>query len=199
MRFRAVAFDFHGVLSRDLFYKRAFLGDDSEIEERINRMIFGDDHSMLDDWMRGRIGYSDVHKRVTAGTKTQPEVLDNALKESIRNMRLNAELLDFADSLRLHGVKTAIVTDNMDVFSRFTVPYHRLTERFDAIFNSADSGLLKRDNDGIVFEHVAQRLDTSFNEILFIDDTLDIVELFRAKGGYAHRFESCARLWADIA
>ncbi len=43
--------------------------------------------------------------------------------------------------------KCVIATDNMDTFTRFTVPALRLSEHFDGILNSFERGVLKQDID----------------------------------------------------
>lgn len=188
MPITTVLFDFNGVLSSDRFYVGSFLDARPEALERIQRHFFEADKGLINEWMRGKVGYREVHQRIAAHVGTDTSELDRALVESVRVMRLEPGLMDLAARLRNRGVKTAIVTDNMDVFSLVTVPHHGLDKLFDLIVNSADEGLLKQDDGGRLFDLALQRLDADVRQTLFIDDSTKTVDLFESKGGQGHRY-----------
>ncbi len=189
MNLEAVLFDFHGVLSHDRFYMGPFFETRPEAYARLERSFFIGDKSLVNEWMRGLVGYRDVHRRIAEHVGVEAEALDRALIASVKAMRLEPGLLDLAAELKARGVRTAIITDNMDIFTKATVPHHGLGRRFDAVFNSADSGLLKNDEGGKIFDHALHRLGVDIANTLFIDDSAKNVELYRAKGGRARLYQ----------
>ncbi|MBN2780090.1 MAG: hypothetical protein JXQ74_03405 [Alphaproteobacteria bacterium] len=74
------------------------------------------------------------------------------------------------------------MTDNMDCFTRFTVPSLNLDHYFDAIASSSDYGLLKKENNGAFFKAVAGEHDINLSESFFIDDGKNTCELFEIFG-----------------
>jgi hypothetical protein len=55
------------------------------------------------------------------------------LEAGCQHMGFNEAVLRFAIQQRATGRKTAIVTGNMDVFSKIVVPYHSMNDQFDVI------------------------------------------------------------------
>jgi len=193
-KFDAVLFDWNGVLCRDRFYAGSFLAARPEALVNIQREFFEGDKSLINGWMRGHVGYREVHRRIAGLAGAEAHELDRALVESVQAMRLDPALLNFAARLKRGGVKTAIVTDNMDVFTIVTVPHHRLGGVFDLIVNSADCGLLKQDQDGRLFDYALHRLGAAAGRTLFIDDSPAAVKLFESKGGMGRHFTTAEAL-----
>ena len=55
--------------------------------------------------------------------ENQPAV--KFLKMGCENLEFNTAVLEFALSVKEQGIKTAIATGNMDVFTKVVVPSHR--------------------------------------------------------------------------
>ena len=106
-------------------------------------------------------------------------------------MKIDHDLLNFAKKQSILGRKIAIATNNMDIFSSITMPYHKLNETFNVIVNSADYGLLKADQDGKIFDIVMKKIGINdFKSVLLIDDSLKVKLLFEAKGGNVFTYDN---------
>ena len=103
---------------------------------------------------------------------------------------LHPEIWRFAQAQRALGRQTALVTVNVDIFSRVIAPALQLSQVFDVVVNSADVHEL----DKIALCEIAfRRLDgCAFHNSLLIDDTPHNVAAFRARGGMAYQFTTDA-------
>lgn len=180
----AILFDFHHVLSHDHFYESTLLPDYKEVSDWISQTIFGD-HALVRDWMRGNITWRTLHECIARETGMDRTVLDPLFIESVKRMRIEEKMIQLAKELKDKGFKIAIVSDNMDIFSEVLVPHQKFDQLFDAVFNSADHGLLKQDEHGKLFQHVADMLGVPIKQTIFIDDTKSTTDLFIELGGRA--------------
>lgn len=109
-------------------------------------VIFGAPSDDLHAWMRGERSAEQVVAQVAATVGVDPVLALEGLAESCRNMRLiSDEILPKVASLRAQGIRVGIATDNMDTFTRWTVPALGMDRLFDPILNSAELGALKND------------------------------------------------------
>jgi FMN phosphatase YigB (HAD superfamily) len=97
------------------------------------------------------------------------------LVKSCQRLRfVSPEVPELVRSLCTNGTIVVIATDNMDNFSRWTVPAMGLADIFDEILNSHDLGGLKRDKEedgrSVFFSDFLQRRDVLPSECLLIDD-----------------------------
>lgn len=183
-RSRAILFDFHRVLSHDHFYESTLLPNHKDVSDWISQNIFSD-HELVREWMRGKIDWRTLHDRVSIATGIDRALLDRLFVESVKQMKMETKMIDLAQELKRMGYKLAIVSDNMDIFSEVTVPHQKFDQLFDAIFNSADYGLLKQDEHGKLFELVADALGVPTEQSIFIDDSANNISLFIELGGRA--------------
>lgn len=109
-------------------------------------------------------------------------------------MELDKEVIDLVKSLNRSGKKVGLVTDNMDVFTTITVPSHKLGKLFDVIINSADYGLLKKDDHGKLFEISLEMLKEKFENSLMIDDSEATIKLYEQKGGRGFVYHNIVEL-----
>ncbi|MFA7170134.1 MAG: HAD family hydrolase [Candidatus Paceibacterota bacterium] len=182
MDYQAVLFDFDGVLCKGRFYKESLLSDYPEVYDWIQENIFSD-KNLVGKWMRNQVDSGGVNKIIAENAGIDYDILNGLYEESIRRMELEKEVLDLAKALKKSGGKIGIITDNMDVFSRITVPTHKLDITFDIIINSADHGVLKRDDNGRLFDIALDALGKKIENSLMIDDSASTIELYRQKGG----------------
>lgn len=154
----------------------------------INRNIFGGE-KYCDPWMRGEFTWWEINKLIAAATGIDCELLDEKLEESVRLMKVNETLLRRAETFKNRGIKTALVTNNMDVFNEITVPEKGLYKVFPLIINSYDYKLMKQDEDGRLFDIAREKLGlNSYSDVLLIDDTPFYCDIFKAKGGQAYLY-----------
>jgi FMN phosphatase YigB (HAD superfamily) len=184
----AVFFDFDGVLCTDRFYT-TLLPDYPLASKFIGNSIFGGAHQYADRWMRGEFTYHQINRIISDATGMPFEKLTELFRASVRQMRLNPSLIQFALSLNKRGTRTALVTCNMDVFNEITVPEKGLDAVFPVIVNSFDYGLLKHEENGKMFDIALEKLGLdSYREVWLIDDSPIFCAAFEAKGGRAYRY-----------
>ena len=184
---KAVLFDFDGVLCRGRFYEPRLSLEYPDAKAWLQKNFFVSGNEMIRRWMRGQLSSQDVHAHLEKEIGIAAQELETLMTESLRMFVLDAALLEWVSRLRTAGIRTAVVTDNMDVFTRLAVQMHGLDRRFDAVVNSADHGCLKNDEQSL-FEVALGLLGVNAHETLHIDDTERTVERFRNLGGQAYLF-----------
>ena len=193
MEFQTILFDFDGVLCKDRFYEKNLLPKYPDIYSWIQINIFGD-KELVRKWMRGQICSAEVNKLISEHTNIAQEKLNELYEESIHGMKLEGELVDLIKSLKKSGKKIGIVTDNMDIFTKITVPNHKLDTLFDIIINSADYGALKTENDGKLFDVALVALNEKIENSLMIDDSEKTIEFYKQKGGNGFLYKNFSKL-----
>lgn len=115
---------------------------------------------------------------MSQGTGVDSGMILDELQRSCEEMRYSIDdLEDIVRRVRANGIEVVIATDNMDTFSRFTVPAMRLDTVFDGILNSYDTGYLKDDNhpeDSIpFFDEYLARHGWNYADAILLDDSPD--------------------------
>jgi beta-phosphoglucomutase-like phosphatase (HAD superfamily) len=184
----AIIIDFDGVTATSKFYftKNNLYPD---IQEFVQKNIFGGQEKYGDMWMRGELTYKDINRIIATATNHSEEEVYNDLIISIKEFQINPIIIKFTVELKKIGIPYALVTSNMDIFNDFSVSYFHLDKYFPLIFNSADYKMLKRENNGKLYDIAikAMRMD-SYNNVLLIDDSEKSCELIKSKGGLAYQY-----------
>jgi hypothetical protein len=189
-----IVFDFGFTLSSDLYFKIP-PPECPEFQNLIQQHIFAND-VLVNDWMRGDVTLTDIARRLGPILRMEvPRILD-FLELGCQSLDFNEAVLTFAIEQRRLGRKTAIVTGNMDVFTKVVVPHHDLAARFDVIINSFDYREIDK---SILWAHAFELLGggIGYRQSLLIEDGGGNVAKFRAHGGYAYQYENdeCFRTW----
>jgi FMN phosphatase YigB (HAD superfamily) len=193
MDYEAVLFDFDGVLCRGRFYEKTLLPAHKKIYEWIQKNIFGN-KELVRKWMRNRIVSAEINELISKSTGIEYELLDQLYKKSVNEMILENDIMDLVRSLKLSGKKIGIVTDNMDIFSEIVIKKNRLDKIFDIVINSADYGVLKKDQNGKLFDIALFSLNEKIENSLLIDDSRSVVELYERKGGHGFVYKNFSGL-----
>ncbi|RPI19358.1 MAG: hypothetical protein EHM58_01705 [Ignavibacteriae bacterium] len=193
MNYRAILFDFDGVLCNGQYYDKYYLSNYPGVHEWIQENIFGN-NELVQKWMRNQISSIEINKIISENTGNEFNCLNEIFQESIRKMSIEIEINELAESLKLTGRKIGIVTDNMDVFTQITVPNHKLNSLFDVIINSASYGILKRENCGKLYDIALAALSTDIKNSLLIDDSELTINMYKEKGGYGFLYKNFAEL-----
>lgn len=193
MSYQTVLFDFDGVLCKGRFYEKTLLPGHFKVYEWIQTNIFGN-KELVWKWMRNQTNSAEINKLITENTEIEYESLKELYEESIRRIGLEKEMENLAKSLKRSGKKIGIVTDNMDVFTQITIPNHRLDTLFGVIINSADYGILKRDDNGKLFDIALADLGERIGSSLMIDDSESMIELYKQKGGVGFVYKNLTGL-----
>ena len=182
-----VVFDFGFTLSSDLYFKVP-PPECLDFQDRIQQHIFADDE-LVNDWMRGDIALTDIAARLAPIVSMEvPRIMD-FLELGCRSLDFNEAVLSFAIEQRKQGRKTAIVTGNMDVFTKVVVPCHNLASRFDVIINSFDYREIDK---SVLWARAFELLGggIGYRQSLLIEDGPGNVEKFRAHGGFAYQYQN---------
>lgn len=142
-----ILLDWSQTLSNSRFWGPWFTSDDAIVQDLARRMadaIFARPYELLDRWCFGAIAAEEVVDQVAAELGIDPALALEGLERSCREMQfVSPEILPLVEALRAHGVRVGIATDNMDTFTRWTVPAMGLERWFDPILNSADLAAVK--------------------------------------------------------
>lgn len=109
---------------------------------------------------------------------------------------VDPEELAISDALRADGIRTAILTNGTDTIPA-EVAELGLTERFDAIFNSAEIGWAKPDLRA--FQHVLHALELEGPEVFVTDDSAAKLAGAQELGMPTHHFTSADALRAALS
>lgn len=151
MRYDVVFIDWDLTLSGSRFWGHWAVDPKRQKDiELIRRLVFASNSGFIDDWMRGRYSAEEAVTEIARRTGLDANKLLLGLRESCANMTLyDNQTLDMVDGLRAKGVKIVIATDNMDTFSRWTVPALGLNDHFDEILNSHELKARKKDKSSV--------------------------------------------------
>jgi hypothetical protein len=182
-----IVFDFGFTLSSDLYFKIP-PPECPDFQERIQQHIFADE-ALVNDWMRGDVTLTDIARRLAPIVCMEVPRILYFLELGCQSLDFNEAVLAFAINQRKQGRKTAIVTGNMDVFTKVVVPYHDLASRFDVIINSFDYREIDK---SILWARAFEILGSGvgYRQSLLIEDGQGNVEKFRTHGGYAYQYEN---------
>lgn len=98
--------------------------------------------------MRGEQTSEQIVHQIAKVADLNKEELISEFIESCKSMKLVSDrIFEITKQLQSQGVKVVVATDNMDSFTRWTIPALKLETMFDNILNSYDLGVLKGDFD----------------------------------------------------
>lgn len=104
--------------------------------------------------------------------------------------------IDLIDRLRGNGYRLLSLTDNVHEIMAHLRESHDFLDRFEAVVNSAEVGLLKPDP--AIFRHLLDTHEVEAGQALFLDDMPHNVAGARTVGLHAIRFENCAQAEAEM-
>ena len=177
--YKTIFFDWNNTLSTSLFWDQWKDPEHPRHEWYVplSRYLLGENMPTVMEWMRGKVTAEDIAALLGDRFGYSQEIIFQDLKESCETMRLvSDEVLPLVRKLRSGGVKCVIATDNMDTFTRFTVPALRLSEHFDGVLNSFEMGMLKFDTEGDsipFFDEYLEKNNVKYKDAVLIDDCID--------------------------
>jgi FMN phosphatase YigB (HAD superfamily) len=181
-RSRIIFIDWYQTLSFDLFWQNVKKKNPTAFE-CIQTNIFHDAERSR-RWMTGHHSSEDICQYASRCSGISADELFSDLQNSCVNQRIHPVAIEIIKELRnTHHI--FIVTDNMDCFSRFTIPALDMTAWTDGISNSSDIKRFKNDLNGQTFRDIANSLDIRMTEAICVDDSSPTCELIRSLGGTA--------------
>jgi hypothetical protein len=131
---------------------------------------------VLVPWMRGELTAEEFVALVAPHIPIDHDTLLSEFIFSCRNMRLVSERIpSLVRQLQQQGCKVVVATDNMDCFSRWTVPALGLNLLFDDILNSHSLRCIKEDLDNnghsMFFSSYLMQHNVAAEDCVLIDDS----------------------------
>ncbi len=177
--------DFDGTICHDRYWSSL----PAEQYDQVQKLLFRDDTSRVNDWMRGKYTAEQINEWLSEQTGMPYKELWGVFVADCESMKVSTETLEKLSSLRDHYT-VILMTGNMDSFSRFTAPILRLQNYFDQISNSYHEGKHKTDNGGEIFKEYTGRLGVPLSECVVLDDSQSVCDTFELLGGKAYRVTS---------
>lgn len=173
-KYKIVFLDWYGTLSVSRFWGHL----EDRITSKIESSLFGNLKPIIDPWMRGKHKSEDIIKELSDDTSLPYQMLLSEFIKSCENMKFVSEDIEgLVRKLRKKGTRVVIATDNMDSFTRWTIPAMNLQNIFDGILNSHDLKALKRDFDEngktLFFGKFLKDFGVKHGESIIIDDGED--------------------------
>jgi len=192
MTLQAVLWDFGDTLA-DERWMLAPLAGSPRWPEVYRQVLDGGD--LADRWNVGSASAADVAEEFgrTLGVPAQ-HILAH-MRTCCRNVSLYPDVMALTARLRF---PQAIVTINPDIFSETVVPAYDLSTRFAAVVTSWEERTLsKADLCDIAMSRLPGALDR--DACLLIDNRMENVAEWRARGGAAWHFLDCRGLAAHLS
>ena len=185
-----IVFDFGFTLSPDLYFKVP-PPECPDWQNLIQQHIFSN-ADLIDNWMRGVVTIRDIAAELAPIVGMKVPRIVGFMELGCTNLDFNEAVLNFAISQREQGRKTAIVTGNMDVFTKIVVPCHHLGDKFDVIINSFDYREIDK---SVLWAEAFECLGNGigYSQSLLIEDGEKNVRKFREHGGYAYQYTNDER------
>ena len=184
---KCVILDFGYTLSPDHYFKIAPPGL-PQWQAVIQKIIFGEP-SIVIPWMRGELTSLDIAGILSKHFPLDIHTIAALMEKGCQNLNFNQAVWDFAVAQKANGRKTALVTDNMDVFTKVVVPAHGLDMLFDVTINSSDFHEIRKE---VLWPIAFERLGDGigYANSLLIEDGESEPAMFRACGGSAYQYQS---------
>ena len=184
---KCVVFDFANTLSSDHYFNISPPGCPQWFEV-IQKHIFGQP-SIINPWMKGELTSLDIAGMLSKYFPLRVETILEIMEAGCQDLQFNPAVRNFAAALRSAQRKTALVTANMDIFSKVVVPAHKLYQLFDVILNTSDFHELRKEKLWpVAFERLGEGI--GFGNSLLIEDGENEPATFRALGGWAYQYSN---------
>ena len=170
--------DFDGTLCHDRFWRNI----DTDSFQQIQNFLFSENKSVIQDWMKGVYSSEDINRLISKELNIPFEKIWQVFVEDCKNMTISSDTLNRIEKLRKY-YETVLITDNMDCFTRFTVPAQKLDSFFDSIVNSFENKKFKGHNEGEVFIQLVDKRNTKIEDCILIDNSKSACAVFSKLGG----------------
>lgn len=177
--------DFNGVISYQNFWNSIYAEDHKlfKLRNDINSFVFVENKDFVKDWMIGLHTAEEAHKLIKEKFDIDRDYLFEIFKRDAETIDVSEKILRRLQELR-SKYKVVLITDNMDTFTRFTLPNNpELSRTFDGIFVSFHTGKLKKTGEGKIFKNIVNLFDSKLGKSILIDDSKSNCELFESIGG----------------
>ncbi len=136
------------------------------------------------DWNLGRVGIEEVASHFAELLSTDAEYIVEHMKRRCEDVTFFDHVMKAVQSC---GLPQAIVTINPDIFSKQVVPNYQLNQLVETIVTSWEEKTLAKSD---LCDIALRRLGSVSNRngALLIDNRIENIESWRARGGSAYHF-----------
>lgn len=174
MKTKAILFDVDGVVlfPRDKYFSQRLKEDGYDIDGEKVGQFFKDKYKQI---VVGEADLKEELSKVITDWGWQGTV-DELLHYwfSYEN-KLNQEIIDFTQKLRLNGVKCYLASDHSEYRKQDLLNNIGLSQYFDGAFFSSDIGNTKEESE--YYKKVLEQISLAPGEILFVDDDIKNIEV----------------------
>ena len=186
MKYKVIFLDWNKTLNHDRFFGHWQIENPS-FYNAIQERLFTPQSARIHRWMRGQHRSEEILEFVSEFIHLPKHVLLAELRKSCEAMTLvDPRILHYTEKARSVGTRIVIATDNMDTFTRWTVPALKLYNYFDDVLNSYDLGVLKKDltekGELAFFESYLKKHQLKPNECVMVDDGAKLGLILQSAG-----------------
>ncbi len=185
---KVIFIDWYGTLSVTKFWHQLANPEHKyhAYAARLDTIVRLESKSIIQPWMRGQLSSEAAIRKIAKATNISYDFLFQEFVKSVSTMSLVPGALSLIEKIRSSGVAVAIATDNMDSFTRWTVPTLNLKQNFDYILNSATIKALKADmaesGENIFFSRFLREHALLPANCMLLDDSLTIGPIVESMG-----------------
>lgn len=199
--YEVIFIDWFGTLSNSLYWEHLEYSN-PEVFKLISDSLLIKNNLCITPWMRGKYSTEKIVKVISEDTGLNSGFVMNELVKSAKSMEfVSNEVPILVNKIRETGTKVVIATDNMDTFTRWTVPCLKLNNLFDNILNSWGIKALKgdfKDNKSLFFDKFLKNHLIEPEDCLLIDDSEDKLEKISNYGINYRRTSSTKELVNEL-
>lgn len=178
---KAVFIDWNGTLSPTNFWshlEKSEKQSDRDLFKLWADTMFVNHKDKIVPWMKGEYTSEDLLSLVSKETNTDFETILKEFVIGCERMEYSSpNIPNLIKNLRDKSVVVTVATNNMDSFTRWTVPYMKLNTLFDEILNSFYLKAMKHDLDKsgqpLFFKDFFNKYNIKPTNCIFIDDGED--------------------------
>lgn len=186
--FNLIIFDFDGVLCKNKFFYCNESKKKPGLLKKIDDLVFGEKHIIIDKWMRGDYKYGDVINIIEKELGISKKDIKLYLFKSIELFKISKNFINLLEKLKRHKYKLILVSNNVDIFDLISINCN-LKKYFEYIIKSTDIGYLKHEKNGILYDFALSKVNNiDFKNCLLIDDSKKACNAFKNKNGSAIQY-----------
>jgi FMN phosphatase YigB (HAD superfamily) len=185
---KVVFIDWYGTLSVSKFWYQ-FENPEHKYHAysaRLDAVIRSQGTQIVKPWMKGELSSEAAIRKIAKAANISYDFLYAEFVRSVSTMKLVSGALALVERIRSQGVAVAIATDNMDSFTRWTVPTLNLRQNFDYILNSSSLKCLKAEKstegESLFFSRFIRDHALYPNQCMLLDDSLTIGPVVESYG-----------------
>lgn len=186
--------DFYQTLTTDSYWDDL----DGNTQQNVERYLKIENRELFFRWMRGYYSDKEVHKILAKELGYQRNTLWSGFITGCKSVSVDEKaclaLRNLSPSTNL-----VLATDNFGCFNKYVIPNTDITDVFDHVYNSFNYGGIKTDNNGEMFQDIANDINCPIESAILLDDQAAVCETFRSLGGSAIQIAELSQTADEIS